>query len=98
MGKYIVEENAYICTKHVLTPFPQEQKKELWKDAYNFYLCQLQIFIGMTFGRLVNKWGIFKHPLRVNVKNVLGKCSCVERAYTVSGLTKATLKMVGATL
>ncbi len=30
------------------------------KDAYNFFLSQLQIRVVMAFGRLMNKWRIFK--------------------------------------
>ena len=43
LGKYIIGDNAYICTEHILTPFPGEQKKEPKKDAYNFYLSQLRV-------------------------------------------------------
>ncbi len=81
MGKYIVADIAYICTKHVLTPFPGEQKKELWKDAYTFYLSQLQICIEMTFGCLVNKWGVFKRHLQVNLKNVGKVFMCAGRLH-----------------
>ena len=55
LGKYIVADSAYVCTEHVLTPFPGEQRMEARKDAYNFYLSQLRIQIEMTFGRLVAK-------------------------------------------
>ncbi len=48
------------------------------KDAYNFYLGQLRIQIKMTFGRLVNKWRIFKRPLQVKLKDVDFRTSCEQ--------------------
>ncbi len=35
----------------------------------------------MTFGRLVNKWGIFKRPLQVNLKNVGKVFMCATRLH-----------------
>ena len=49
LGKYIVADNAYICTEHVLTPYSGSQKKDVPKDAYNFFLSQIRIRIEMTF-------------------------------------------------
>jgi hypothetical protein len=67
-----IGDNAYICTEHLLTPFPGEQKNESSNDAYNFYWIQLRIRIEMrTFGRsFVHKWRIFRRPLQVSLKNV----------------------------
>jgi hypothetical protein len=70
LGKYVIGDNAYACTEHLLTPFPGEQRNEPRKDAYNFYLSQLRIRIEMTFGLLVNKWRIFKRPLQIKLKNI----------------------------
>ena len=50
LGNYVIADNAYVCTEHLLTPFSGEQKNEPMKDAYNFYLSQLRIRIEMTFG------------------------------------------------
>ncbi len=41
VSRALLRDCPYICTKHVLTLFPGEQKRELRKDAYNFYLSQL---------------------------------------------------------
>ena len=81
LGKYIIADNAYICTEHILTPFPGEQKQESKKDAYNFYLSQLQIRIEMTFGCLVNKWSIFRRPLQVKLENVGRVFMCATRLH-----------------
>jgi DDE superfamily endonuclease len=86
LGKYIIGDNAYVCTEHLLTPFPGEQKNEPKKDSYNFYLSQLRMRIEMAFGLLVNKWRIFKHPLQVKLKNV-GKvfiCATILHNYCIN--------------
>ena len=70
MGKYIIGDNAYVCSEHLLTPFSGDEKKDQQKDAYNFYLSQIRIQVEMMFGRFVNKWRIFKRPLQVHLKNV----------------------------
>ena len=81
LGTYVIADNAYICTEHLLTPFPGEQKKEAAKDAYNFYLSQLRIRIEMTFGRFVNKWRIFKRPLHLSLKNTARVYLCATRLH-----------------
>jgi hypothetical protein len=82
IGRYVVGDNAYICTEHLLTPFAGEQKKEsAVNDSFNFYLSQLRIRIEMTFGRFVNKWRIFRRPLQVNLKNVGKVFLCATRLH-----------------
>ena len=81
LGKYVVGDNAYVCTEHLLTPFPGDQKKEPAKDAYNFYLSQVRIRIEMTFGQFVNKWRIFKRPLQLRLKNVGKVLLCATRLH-----------------
>ena len=68
-GKYVVADNAYVCSEHLLTPFPGEQRRQPQCDTYNYHLSQLRIRIEMTFGRFVNKWRLFQRPLQVNLKN-----------------------------
>jgi hypothetical protein len=40
LGKYVIGDNTYICTEHILTPFSGPEKFEPGKDAYNFFLSQ----------------------------------------------------------
>ena len=70
LGKYIVADNAYICTEHVLTPYSGSQKKDVPKDAYNFFLSQVRIRIEMTFGRFLNKWRFFGRPVQCKLHNI----------------------------
>jgi DDE superfamily endonuclease len=81
VGKYVVGDNAYICTEHLLTPFSGNQRKDASRDAYNFYLSQLRIRIEMTFGVFVNKWQIFKRPLQVELKHLGKLFMCATRLH-----------------
>jgi DDE superfamily endonuclease len=69
-GKYIVGDNAYINTNNLLTPYSGQQKHDVAKDTFNFYLSQCRIRIEQAFGQLTNIWRIFKSPLRLNLENV----------------------------
>ena len=50
IGKYIVGDNAYVHSEHLLTPFLGIQRNDAMNDSYNYYLSQLQIRIEQTFG------------------------------------------------
>jgi len=41
--KFVIGDNAYMCTETLLTPFSGKEKKDPEKDAFNFYLSQLRI-------------------------------------------------------
>ena len=69
LRKYIIADNAYNATEHLITPFCGVNKNDKAKDAFNYYLSQCRIRIECTFGRLVNKFQIFKRPLRCSVHN-----------------------------
>ena len=69
-GYCVADDNAYSCSKHLLTPFSAGEKLAPEKDAFNFYLSQLQIRIEMTFGFMTNKWRILQKPLNAKLKNV----------------------------
>jgi DDE superfamily endonuclease len=81
LGNYAIGDNAYICTEHLLTPFSGDQKKNVYNFAYNFYLSQCRIRIEMAFGRLVNKWRIFRRPLQVRLKHVGRLFLCATRLH-----------------
>jgi DDE superfamily endonuclease len=70
IGKYIVADNVYIKSNFLLTPYSGQQKNDVAKDTFNFYLSQCQIRIEQAFGQLTNVWRVFKLPLRVDLKNV----------------------------
>ena len=65
IGKFIIGDNAYVCSEHLLTPFSGDEKRDPRKDAYNFYLSQLRIRIEQAFGFMTTKWQILRKPLQV---------------------------------
>jgi DDE superfamily endonuclease len=69
-GYYVIGDNAYTCSEHLLTPFSGENRNDRTRDTYNFYVSQLRIRIEMAFGLLTTKWRILRSPLQIRVKNI----------------------------
>lgn len=70
LGRYIVGDNAYVCSEHLLTPFSGNERFEARKDSYNFYISQLRIRIEMAFGMMTNKFQILKRPITIGVPSI----------------------------
>jgi hypothetical protein len=70
IGKFVIGDNAYICSEHLLTPFSGPTKMQPKRDAYNFYVSQLRIRIEQAFGFMTQKWQILRRPLQIKLKNV----------------------------
>jgi hypothetical protein len=68
LGQYIVANNAYACTNHLLTPFLNNQSHNQWTSSFNFHLSQLQISVEQAFGLLVGKWRIFTMPVEIKLE------------------------------
>jgi hypothetical protein len=68
----VLGDNASVIDYNLLTPFDKCKMGADWemKDVYNFYFSQLRIWIEMSFGLLVNKWGILQKPLKVDISKV----------------------------
>lgn len=81
LGRYVIGDNAYVCTEHLLTPFPGDQRRLPQNDTYNYHLSQLRIRIEMTFGRFMNKWRVFQRPLQMKLKNAGHIFMCAARLY-----------------
>jgi len=60
--KFVIGDNAYVCSETLLMPFSGQEKNPA-KDAFNFYLIQLQIRIKQIFGLMTTKWRILHQPL-----------------------------------
>ncbi len=70
VGRYIVGDNAYVCSEHLLTQFSGNEKFEARKDAFNFYISQLRIRVEMAFGMMSNKFQILKRPVTIGVQSI----------------------------
>lgn len=69
-SSYIIGDNAYPVSEHLLTPFSGSQKENVWNDSFNFYLSQVRIKIEQTFGIFLNRWGLFQRPLGMRLRTV----------------------------
>jgi hypothetical protein len=64
-GYYLVGDNAYMNSNHLLVPYPGRHNLGSKEDTFNFYLSQLRVRVENCFAQLVGRWGIFWRPLRV---------------------------------
>eukprot|EP00186_Timspurckia_oligopyrenoides_P001328 CAMPEP_0182451238 /NCGR_PEP_ID=MMETSP1172-20130603/43609_1 /TAXON_ID=708627 /ORGANISM="Timspurckia oligopyrenoides, Strain CCMP3278" /LENGTH=363 /DNA_ID=CAMNT_0024648991 /DNA_START=1602 /DNA_END=2693 /DNA_ORIENTATION=+ len=70
VGKYVIGDNAYIASEHLINPFSGTQRMRPENDAFNFYVSQIRIKIEQAFGFMTTKWRILKQPLQVKLKTV----------------------------
>lgn len=66
---YLVGDNAYTITNHLLTPYSGNQGGDVYNDSFNFHLSQIRIRVEQAFGLLVSKWRILKRSMQVSLKN-----------------------------
>jgi hypothetical protein len=67
-GYFVVGDNAYVNSDHLLVPYPGENIPDD-EDAFNFFLSQLRIRVENTFAHLVAKWGVSWRPLNAPLRN-----------------------------
>ncbi|POM62456.1 hypothetical protein PHPALM_28395 [Phytophthora palmivora] len=82
-GLYVVGDNAYTNSNHLLTPFPRPKISTAAHDSYNYHLSQVRIRIEMAFGLLDCKWRVFKTPLEIAFKRVPRTILAASGAYCV---------------
>jgi hypothetical protein len=77
-GLCLFGDNAYTNSVFMATPFSGVGGGS--KDAYNFYHSQLRINIECAFGQLVNRWGILRAAIPLNVSISKTTALCVTLA------------------
>jgi hypothetical protein len=77
-GIFVVADNAYILSEHMLIPF----SGLLWHmpehSSYNYFLSQLRIRVEQAFGQYSVKWRIIRKPLETKLSTssiVLTACA-----------------------
>jgi hypothetical protein len=80
-GRYVVADNAYICTEHLLTPYSGSNTSYRNFDTFNFYLSQLRTTVERSIGILVQRWQIFKAPMNANLPTVSKAVICATRLH-----------------
>ena len=79
--RFVVGDNAYVCSETLIYPFSGVEKDDLSKDALNFYLSQLRIHKEQKFGLMTGKWRILHQPLQTCLK-IFGKIfMCITRLH-----------------
>ena len=58
-----------------------DEKRDLTKDSYNYYLSQLRIRIEMSFGLLCSKFRILQRPIQVSLKGAGKLFLCCARLH-----------------
>jgi hypothetical protein len=67
---YVLADNAYQVTEHLLTPFAGSQKGCIWNDSFNFHWSQVRIKIEQTFGICNSRCGVFQRQLTLGFKTL----------------------------
>ena len=79
--RFVIGDNAYVCSETLLTPFSGREKNDPSKDAFNFYLSQLRIRIEQTFGLMTGRWRILRQPLQMKLRNAAKVFMCITRLH-----------------
>ena len=81
LDSFVVGDAAYTLSHNCITPFTGLQQLNPTKDAYNYFLSQVQIRIEMAFGLLTTKWQILKNPLGVSLHVGSELLECISRLH-----------------
>jgi hypothetical protein len=66
-GFYVLADNAYVISEHVLIPFSGSQRDAPQNSCYNYFLSQLRIRIEQAFGQYSVRWRIIRKPLETSL-------------------------------
>jgi hypothetical protein len=69
-GLFGLGDAAYTLAEWLLIPFTGADRLDPAQDALSYYLSQLQIWVEMTFGRLVKKFGILSGKVGGSMERV----------------------------
>jgi hypothetical protein len=84
LGCYLIGDNAYPPSEWLLPIFSGVDRLNVHNDNANYFLSQCRIRIEMTFGVMVQKWGIFQRSVRVDLKNTGPLLETVARLHNFS--------------
>jgi hypothetical protein len=80
VGVFLLGDNAYMLSEHLLTPFPGNELPSN-QDAFNFYLSQLRIRVKMAFGLLVSKWRSFRAPIEASIEHTTQRVLAAQKLH-----------------
>ncbi|KAL7536885.1 hypothetical protein ACHAXR_007463 [Thalassiosira sp. AJA248-18] len=80
-GLYAVADAAYSASEKMLIPFTGNDRLDIDRDAFNFYLSQVRIRVEMAFGRLVNKFRILNGKVEGPMERVAAVLQACARLH-----------------
>ena len=77
----VIGDNAYKPSEHCCPIYGNVDCLCESYDTYNFFASQLRIRIEMSFGMMLQKWGILAKPLRIKPKNIKLLLNAIARLH-----------------
>ncbi len=97
MGMYLDGDAAYQFSDVMLVSFTGPQRDNAGKDAFNFFLLQLNIPVEMAFGLLQTKWRALNRPLQVNLSTTARVIDSCARLHNFVFAKTTTAQVVSPT-
>jgi hypothetical protein len=72
LGFFIIGDNAYPASKHLVPIFGGGDRSNQDNDNFNYYLSQCCIRVEMAFGLMTQRWGVLARPLCINPRGCIG--------------------------
>ena len=70
VGTFVIADNAYTATEHLIPVYGGLERFEPGKDDTNFYFLQVRFHVERAFGIMKKRFGILSRPLNVSMNNV----------------------------
>jgi len=81
LGMFVVGDNAYLPSEHLLVPFRGSEKNNVWNAAFNSHHDQLRSIADQAFSLLTYKFQILKAPLSMRLANASGLFMAITRIH-----------------
>jgi len=70
LGYYIIGDNAYPPSEHLVPVFGSGDRRNEDNDNANFFFSQCRIRVEMAFGLMTQRFGLLSRSLRVHPRNI----------------------------
>ena len=84
VGTFIIADNAYTATEHLIPVYGGLERLEPGKDDTNYYFSQVRIHIERAFGIMKRRFGILSRAINVSMNNVGPLLMSIARIHNFS--------------
>ena len=84
VGTFIIADNAYTATEHLIPVYGGLERLEPGKDDTNYYFSQVRIHIERAFGIMKRRFAILSRPINVSMNNVSPLLMSIARIHNFS--------------